>query len=285
MSTLIIGLSLGMLLFLLAAGLTLIFGMLGVINFAHGAIYMLGAYLSYEIGQSSGSFLVGVLSATLITALAGAVIEKLTLRPLYDRPHFYQLILTFGLILVISEVVRFFWGPGYQAVSAPELLSGTVEMLGSTIPVYRLFVIGFGLIVSASLYLLIEKSTFGMLVRASSSDPEMVRTLGLPVGVIRMSVFAIGCGLSGLAGSIAAPLYPIELGMATNTIIDCFIVVILGGLGNVRGAIAASILIGMVRAFGYVYLASWVDIMTFALLIGTLLTRPQGLFARVERTA
>lgn len=274
-----------MLLFLLAAGLTLIFGMLGVINFAHGAIYMLGAYLSYEIGQSSGSFLVGVLSATLITALAGAVIEKLTLRPLYDRPHFYQLILTFGLILVISEVVRFFWGPGYQAVSAPELLSGTVEMLGSTIPVYRLFVIGFGLIVSASLYLLIEKSTFGMLVRASSSDPEMVRTLGLPVGVIRMSVFAIGCGLSGLAGSIAAPLYPIELGMATNTIIDCFIVVILGGLGNVRGAIAASILIGMVRAFGYVYLASWVDIMTFALLIGTLLTRPQGLFARVERTA
>lgn len=274
-----------MLLFLLAAGLTLIFGMLGVINFAHGAIYMLGAYVSYEIGKRTGSFLAGVLTATLITALAGAVIEKLTLRPLYERPHFYQLILTFGLILVLSDIVRFFWGPGYQQVAIPPLLNGTVDMLGSTIPVYRLFVIGFGAIVSTSLYLLLEKSTFGMLVRAASSDAEMVRILGLPVGTVRMGVFAIGCGLSGLAGAIAAPLYPIELGMATNTIIDCFIVVILGGLGNIRGAVAASLLIGMVRAIGYVYLPSWVDIMTFTLLIGTLLTRPQGLFYRAGRTA
>ncbi len=274
-----------MLLFLLAAGLTLIFGMLGVINFAHGAIYMLGAYVSYEIGKRTGSFLAGVTVATVITALAGAVIEKLTLRPLYERPHFYQLILTFGLILVLSDMVRFFWGNGYQQVAIPPLLNGTVDMLGSTIPVYRLFVIGFGAIVSASLYLLLEKSTFGMLVRASSSDAEMVRILGLPVGTVRMGVFSIGCGLSGLAGSIAAPLYPIELGMATNTIIDCFIVVILGGLGNIRGALVASLLIGMVRAVGYVYLPSWVDIMTFTLLIGTLLTRPQGLFYRAGRTA
>ncbi|MDP3166593.1 MAG: branched-chain amino acid ABC transporter permease [Hydrogenophaga sp.] len=285
MSTIVIGLSLGMLLFLLAAGLTLIFGMLGVINFAHGAIYMLGAYVSYEIGKRTGSFLAGVTVATVITALAGAVIEKLTLRPLYERPHFYQLILTFGLILVLSDMVRFFWGNGYQQVAIPPLLNGTVDMLGSTIPVYRLFVIGFGAIVSASLYLLLEKSTFGMLVRASSSDAEMVRILGLPVGTVRMGVFSIGCGLSGLAGSIAAPLYPIELGMATNTIIDCFIVVILGGLGNIRGALVASLLIGMVRAVGYVYLPSWVDIMTFTLLIGTLLTRPQGLFYRAGRTA
>lgn len=274
-----------MLLFLLAAGLTLIFGMLGVINFAHGAIYMLGAYVSYEMGKRSGSFLVGVLGATFVTAVVGAVVEKLALRPLYARPHFYQLILTFGLILVLSDAVRFFWGPGYQETPIPALWAGTVDMLGSTIPIYRLFVIGFGAIVSVGLYLLIEKSTFGMLVRAASSDPEMVRTLGLPVGAIRMSVFAIGCGLSGMAGSIASPLFPIELGMATNTIIDCFIVVILGGLGNVRGAIAASLLIGMVRAVGYVYLASWVDIMTFGLLIGTLLTRPQGLFFRTARTA
>jgi len=274
-----------MLLFLLAAGLTLIFGMLGVINFAHGAIYMLGAYVSYEAGKRSGSFLVGVLSATVLTALVGAAVEKLTLRPLYERPHFYQLILTFGLILVVSDVVRFFWGAGYQEVAIPPLWSGTVDMLGSTIPIYRLFVIGFGVIVSGGLYLMLEKSTLGMLVRAASSDAEMVRILGLPVGAIRMGVFAIGCGLSGLAGAIAAPLFPIELGMATNTIIDCFVVVILGGLGNIRGAVAASILIGMVRAIGYVYLPSWVDIITFTLLIGTLLIRPQGLFYRTARTA
>ncbi len=285
MSTIVIGLSLGMLLFLLAAGLTLIFGMLGVINFAHGAVYMLGAYVSYETGKRTRSFLVGVLSATFFTALVGAVVEKLTLRPLYERPHFYQLILTFGLILILSDMVRFFWGPGYQEVAIPLFLNNTVDMFGSTIPIYRLFVIGFGAVVSLSLYLVLEKSTFGMLVRAASSDAEMVRILGLPVGAIRMAVFAVGCGLSGLAGAIAAPLFPIELGMATNTIIDCFIVVILGGLGNIRGAIAASMLIGMVRAIGYVYLPSWVDIMTFTLLIGTLLTRPQGLFYRTARTA
>ena len=200
-------------------------------------------------------------------------------------PHFYQLILTFGLILVLTDLVRFFWGSGYQQVAIPAMWSGTVDMLGSTIPIYRLFVIGLGAVVSAGLYLFLEKSTFGMLVRAASSDAEMVRILGLPVGAIRMTVFAIGCGLSGVAGAIAAPLFPIELGMATNTTLDCFIVVILGGLGNIRGAVAASILIGMVRAFGYVYLPSWVDIMTFSLLIGTLLTRPQGLFYRSARTA
>jgi branched-chain amino acid transport system permease protein len=216
---------------------------------------------------------------------AATRIEKLALRPLYERPHFYQLILTFGLILILSDVVRFVWGPGYQEVAIPPLWNGTVDMLGSTIPMYRLFVIGFGALVSAGLYLVLEKSTFGMLVRAASSDAEMVRILGLPVGAIRMAVFATGCGLSGLAGAIAAPLFPIELGMATNPIIDCFIVVILGGLGNIRGAIAASMLIGMVRALGYVYLPGWVDIMTFVLLIGTLLTRPQGLFYRAARTA
>jgi len=186
---------------------------------------------------------------------------------------------------VVGDAVRFFWGPGYQEVPIPQLWSGTVNMLGSTIPVYRLFVIGFGAIISVGLYLVLEKSTFGMLVRAASSDAEMVRILGLPVGTVRMAVFSIGCGLSGLAGAIAAPLFPIELGMATNTIIDCFIVVILGGLGNIRGAIAASMLIGMVRALGYVYMPGWVDILTFVLLIGTLLTRPQGLFHRATRTA
>jgi branched-chain amino acid transport system permease protein len=285
MSTIIIGLSLGMLLFLLAAGLTLIFGMLGVINFAHGAIYMIGAYVSLEVTKRTGSFSAGVVVATLATAVLGAVVEKLTLRPLYSRPHYYQLLLTFGLILVLSDAVRFLWGPGYQEGAIPLVLAGTVDMAGSTIPVYRLFVIGFGAIVSAGLYLMLEKSTFGMLVRAASSDAEMVRVLGLPVGLIRMVMFAVGCGLSGLAGAIAAPLFPVELGMATNTIVDCFIVVILGGLGNIRGAVAASLLIGMVRAFGYVYLPSWVDIMTFTLLIATLLTRPQGLFYRAARTA
>jgi branched-chain amino acid transport system permease protein len=285
MSTLVIGLSLGLLLFLLASGLTLIFGMLGVINFAHGALYMLGAYLSYELGHRSGSFTVGVLAAVVITTAVGALMERITLRPIYDRPHFYQLILTFGFILVLSEAVKIFWGFGYREVPTPELLSGTVNMAGSTIPVYRLFVIGVGLAVGAALFLLLERSTFGMLVRAASSDDEMVRLLGLPALSVRTAVFALGSGLAGLAGAIAAPLFPIDLGMATNTIIDCFIVVILGGLGNIRGAVAASILIGLVRALGYTFAPSWVDVLTFGLLIATLLTRPQGLFSRPVRVA
>ncbi len=285
MSTVIIGLSLGMLLFLLASGLTLIFGMLGVINFAHGALYMLGAYLAFDIQLRTGSFVAGLAVATAGVGLVGVAMERLALRPLYNRPHFYQLILTFGFILVISEAVKFVWGLGYQETPMPALLAGTVELAGSTIPVYRLFVIVFGLLVSAALFFVLEKSTFGMLVRAASSDGEMVRILGLPAATIRSAVFGVGAGLAGLAGAISAPLFPIELGMATNTIIDCFIVVILGGLGNIRGVVAASLLIGMVRAVGYTFMPSWVDILTFAMLIATLLTRPQGLFSRQARLA
>lgn len=285
MSTLIIGLSLGMLLFLLASGLTLIFGMLGVINFAHGALYMLGAYLAFDIGQRTGSFVLAVLLATVLTAVVGLAMERFALRPIYKRPHFYQLILTFGFILVLTEAIKMIWGLGYKEAPIPELLAGTVDVGGSTIPVYRLFVIAVGLVVGAGLFLLLERSTFGMLVRAASSDDEMVRMLGLPATTIRTAVFALGSGLAGLAGAIAAPLFPIELGMATTIIIDCFIVVILGGLGNIRGAVAASILIGLVRALGYTLAPSWVDVLTFGLLIATLLTRPQGLFSRPVRAA
>ncbi len=285
MSMIIIGLSLGMLLFLLASGLTLIFGMLGVINFAHGALYMLGAYLAFDIGHRTGSFILGLIVATLVTAVVGIAMERLALRPLYSRPHFYQLILTFGFILVITEAVKFFWGMGYKEAPMPAALAGTVALFGSTIPVYRLFVIGFGAAVSLALFLALERSTFGMKVRAASSDAEMVQILGLPASTIRNAVFGLGTGLAGLAGAIAAPLIPVELGMATNMIIDCFIVVILGGLGNIRGVVAAAILIGMVRAIGYTFMPSWVDVLTFSLLIATLMTRPQGLFSRPARSA
>lgn len=281
----IIGLSLGMLLFLLASGLTLIFGMLGVINFAHGALYMLGAYLAFEIIRRTGSFALGLVAATLTTAAIGVVMERLALRPLYARPHFYQLILTFGFILVITEAVKFTWGLGYKEAPMPTALAGTIALFGSTIPVYRLFVIAFGAFVSIALFLALERSTFGVKVRAASSDAEMVQILGLRAATIRNAVFGLGAGLAGLAGAIAAPLFPIELGMATNMIIDCFIVVILGGLGNIRGVVAAALLIGMVRAVGYTFVPSWVDVMTFSLLIATLMTRPQGLFSRPARSA
>jgi len=167
----------------------------------------------------------------------------------------------------------------------PDALAGTIVLFGSTIPIYRLFVIIFGAVVSIALFLALERSTFGMKVRAASSDAEMVQILGLRAANIRNAVFGLGAGLAGLAGAIAAPLFPIELGMATTVIIDCFIVVILGGLGNIRGVVAAAILIGMVRAVGYTFAPSWVDVLTFSLLIATLMTRPQGLFSRPVRSA
>lgn len=285
MSTIVIGLSLSFLLFLLAAGLTLIFGMLGVINFAHGALYMLGAYVCYQIVQWTGSFWIGLALAPLVVAVLGAAMERLALKPVYDRDHVYQLLLTFGFILVIEEAVRLVWGLDYKQVPTPDLFSQPVALFGSQIPSYRLFIIVFGAAVSALLFLVIDKSRYGMVIRATSSDSDMAETLGINVSRVRTLVFALGSGLAALGGVIAAPLVPIELGMGFSVIIDCFVVVIIGGLGSIRGAIFAALLLGMARAIGFTYAAEWVDLITFTLLIVTLLTRPAGLFSRKGRAA
>ncbi|MET4119857.1 branched-chain amino acid transport system permease protein [Bradyrhizobium sp. JR1.5] len=284
-STIVIGLSLSFLLFLLAAGLTLIFGMLGVINFAHGALYMLGAYVCYQIVHWTGSFWIGLAIAPIVVAALGAAMEVTTLRPVYGRDHIYQLLLTFGFILVIEESVRLVWGLDYKQVPTPELFSQPIAMLGSQIPSYRLFIIGFGALVSALLFLLLDRSRLGMVIRAASSDSEMAQTLGINVARVRTAVFALGSGLAALGGVVAAPLVPIELGMGFSVIIDCFVVVIIGGLGNIKGAILAALLLGMARAAGFTYAPEWVELITFVLLIVTLMTRPSGLFSRKGRSA
>lgn len=285
MSTIIIGLSLSFLLFLLAAGLTLIFGMLGVINFAHGALYTLGAYVAYQIVQMTGSFWLGLLFAPLIVAVVGALMEILTLRRVYNSDHIYQLLLTFGFILVFDEATKLIWGLDYKQVPTPDIFAMPIEMFGSHIPAYRLFVIVFGVVVSLGLFLLLDRSKLGMVIRASSSDPAMTQTLGIDVAKVRTGVFALGAGLAALGGVITAPLVPIELGMGFSVIIDCFIVVIIGGLGNIRGAIFASLLLGMTRAAGFTYAPEWVELLTFVLLIGTLMFRPAGLFSYKGRAA
>jgi branched-chain amino acid transport system permease protein len=285
MSIIVIGLSLSFLLFLLAAGLTLIFGMLGVINFAHGALYMLGAFVGYQIVHMTGSFWLGLLFAPLIVACVGALIEILALKQVYDRDHIFQLLLTFGFILVIDDATKMIWGFDYKQVPTPAMFSAPISMFGSQIPSYRLFVIGFGAAVSLALFLLLDRSKWGMIIRAASSDPEMAQTLGVNVNRVRTGVFALGAYLAALGGVISAPLVPIELGMGFSVIIDCFVVVIIGGLGNIRGAIFASLLLGMTRAAGYTYATEWVELLTFALLIGTLMFRPAGLFSTKGRSA
>jgi len=281
----IIGLSLAAVLFLLSAGLTLIFGMLGVINFAHGSFYMLGAYLGYQVISLTGSYWVALVAAPLIGGVIGAAMERAALRPVYGREHHYQMLLTFGFILILDEAVRAIWGLDYKEVGTPQILAAPTHLLGATVSTYRLFIIGFGAVMAVALFVILEKTRIGIVVRAASSDPEMVRGLGINVDTVRTTVFAFGTGLAALAGTVTAPLFPIELGMGFSVIIDCFVIIIIGGLGSIKGAVIAALLVGLVRSAGYAVIPEWVDFATYSLLILVLLSRPQGLFGRRARIA
>jgi branched-chain amino acid transport system permease protein len=285
MSVVVIGLSLGMLLFLLAAGLTLIFGMLGVVNFAHGALYMLGAYAAYQVVTWTGSFWIALVLSPLIVGGIGAGMEFLVLRPTYVRDHMYQLLATFGAILVFEDAVRLVYGLNYKLLATPPLLAGSIEMFGSAVSAYRLLIIGIGALVSLVLFLVLERSRVGLVVKAASVDSEMAGALGVNVARVRTLVFAVGSGLAALGGVVAGPLLNVDVGMGMAIIIDGFIVVVLGGLGNIRGAVLGALLIGMARALGQKYAPALIDLATYALFASVLLWRPQGLFNRKRRQA
>lgn len=283
MSVLVIGLSIGMLLFLLAAGLTLIFGMLGVINFAHGALYMLGAYLAYQTVTWTGSFWLALVLSPLIVAAVAAAMEFVAMRPVYTRDHFYQVLLTFGAILVIDEAVRTIWGLQPKLLSAPPGLDGSVPLFGTDVSAYRLFIIGFGAGVSALLFFVLERSRFGMVIRACNKDSDMASCLGINVPRVRTSIFALGAGLAALGGVVSGPMFPVDTNMGFLVIINCFIVVVVGGLGNIKGSLLGALLIGLVQAYGQRYVPQLIGVLTYLLFIGVLLTRPQGLFSRTLR--
>lgn len=278
MSVVLIGLSIGMLLFLLAAGLTLVFGLLGVVNFAHGSLYMLGAYAAFQLVSWTGNFWLALLIAPILVGLVGGLLEYFTLRPLYGRDPAYQLLLTFGYILLIEEFIRMVWGVNFKSISPPQAFAGTTELFGSTIINYRLFIIGFGAMLSIALFYVIERTRIGIVVRAASVNSAMVSCLGIDVGKVRTGVFVAGTMLAAISGVVAGPLLPLKLGMSFSIIIDCFIVVVIGGLGNIRGAILGALLIGMSRAVGQQFAADWILLLTYALLIITLIFRPEGLF-------
>ena len=278
MSVVLIGLSIGMLLFLLAAGLTLVFGLLGVVNFAHGSLYMLGAYVAFQLVTWTGNFWLALVIAPIIVGLVGGILEYFTLRPLYGRDAAYQLLLTFGYILLIEEFIRMAWGVNFKSINPPLGLAGTTELFGSTVTDYRIFIIGFGTLLSIALFYVIERTRIGIVVRAASVNSAMVSCLGIDVGRVRTGVFVAGTMLAAISGVIAGPLLPLKLGMSFSIIIDCFMVVVIGGLGNIRGAILGAMLIGMTRAVGQQFAADWIFLLTYALLIVTLIFRPEGLF-------
>ena len=290
------GLQQGVTLFLLAAGLTLVFGVMHLINLAHGTLYMVGAYVAATVTQVSGNFLWGVLAAVAAAGLTGAAIEIIALRRLYDRGHLDQVLATFGVIMFFNELVKVLWGPQALFLSPPAILSGTVEVIpGVPYPAYRLLIIGVGLAVALAVRQLITGTRTGMLIRAGATDREMVGALGVAVNRLFTRVFAIGAMLAGLAGAMAGPLLAIEVGMGEHILILTFVVVIIGGIGSVRGALVGALLVGLVDTYGRAFLpvvlrgflsptaadgigASLSSIAIYVLMAAVLIWRPRGLF-------
>jgi len=290
------GLQFGLMLFLLAAGLTLVFGIMDMINLAHGSLYMVGAYLAASVATASGSFVLAVLAAMAGTAVLGALLEGSLLRHLYQRDHLHQVLATFGLILMANEAVRMIWGPEALSLNPPQALSGPVE-LGAELfyPAYRLMIIAVGLAVAVLLYFLVAHTRLGMLVRAGASNREMARIMGVRVRLVFTLVFAIGAALCALAGALLGPLLAVQVGMGESVLILAFVVIVIGGIGSVRGAFVGALLVGMVDTMGRTLLPmslravlppsvaanlgpALASILIYVLMAGVLFFRPQGLF-------
>ncbi len=247
------GLQFGLMLFLLAAGLTLVFGIMDMINLAHGSLYMLGAYLAASAGAASGSFLVGTLAGVAGAALFGVLLEVSLLRRLYARDHLSQVLGTFALLMMANEAVRFIWGSQPIALSPPAALSGPVELLpGFSYPAYRLLIIGVGLAVALALWALITRTRVGMRVRAGASNREMAMAMGTDVKRLFTALFALGSALCGVAGALLGPLLAVQVGMGESILILAFVVIVIGGIGSMRGALLGALLVGVVDTAGRV---------------------------------
>ncbi len=259
------GLQFGVMLFLMAAGLTLVFGIMDLLNLAHGSLYMVGAYLAATVFQATGSFLLGLVVALPGTALVGMAVEVLTLRTLYSRDHLDQVLVTFGLILFFNELTKIVWGPQALFLDAPDALSGTVEILpGAPYPAFRLAIIGVGIGVAAGLYFLITKTRLGMLIRASATHREIVGAMGINVGRLYTLVFGLGAMLAGLAGVMAGPIYAVEVGMGEDILILTFVVIVIGGIGSIRGALLGAVLVGLIDTLGRAFLPTILKLFTDA---------------------
>ncbi len=290
------GLQFGLMLFLLAAGLTLVFGIMDMINLAHGSLYMLGAYLMATAVQATGSFVAGLLLAVLGTGLIGLLLEVSLLRRLYQRDHLSQVLATFALILIANELVRMVWGAQPVMLSLPAALSGPVELMpGLYYPAYRLLIIGVGLAVALLLYWLVTRTRTGMLVRAGASNREMATALGVNIRSLFTAVFCVGAMLCAVAGALLGPLLAVQVGMGEEILILAFVVIVIGGIGSIRGALVGALLVGMADTMGRAFLpllfrellspqyasglgSGLASILIYLLMAAVLFWKPQGLF-------
>ena len=266
-----------MLLFLVASGLTLIFGMMGVLNFAHGAIYMLGAYFSFSILQWTGQFWLSLVFAPFMVAGIGIIIERFLLRKVHAFGHAHELLLTFGVAYIIEELVKIIWGNEPLLVKLPPILDGSVAFLGIEYPVYRLFILVISFLVFALMFTILFKTRAGIIVRAAVSNKNMVDALGFNVPMIFLLLFGMGAWLAGLAGVIGGPYLITNPGMAATIIIDLFVVVVVGGLGSIEGALIASLIIGQLQSIGILFLPQFAIVFEFLLMALVLIFRPHGL--------
>jgi branched-chain amino acid transport system permease protein len=272
------GLAYAGLLFLVSSGLTLVFGMMNVLNFAHAAFYMLGAYFSYSILQWSGNFWLSMLLCPLMLFALGALVERFLLRRVHRHGHLHELLLTFGLAYIITEGVKWIWGNYSLAVSLDGFFTGRVSLLGITYPVYRLFIIGCAVAVGAAMSCVFYRTRVGIIVRAAVDDHEMVNALGINVPLVFMLVFAVGAALSGFAGVIAGPLLTTYPGMAAEILVDAFVVIVVGGFGSLGGALLASLIIGQLQAFGVLLVPKLSLALIYLLMAVVLVVKPSGLF-------
>lgn len=272
------GLGLGVIYVLLAVGLSLIFGLMAVTNFAHGSLYMLGAYFSFTVLAFTGNFWLGLVGGAVLVGVLGIVTEVLLLRPLAGRSLDHPLLLTFGLSLVLVEAVRLLWGKAGLELNTPSALSGAYNLGFMMFPAYRVFVIAVTALALIGLWLFLTRTNVGLIIRAGTRDPLMVRALGFNFNAIRTAVFGIGAALAGLAGALVGPLGGVYAEMGINVIIESFVVVVVGGMGSLLGAVVAGLLIGEVVSFTTLFAPKFSHLAVFVVMAVVLILRPSGLF-------
>ena len=274
--------ALSALLFLVSVGLSLVFGILGVVNFAHGVFYMLGAYVAFTLAGVTGSFWAALVLAPPIVGALGAVLERSTLRFIYRRPPIYQLLLTFGLAMILEEGVRMGWGATARPVDPPAVLAGSVTIAGTVYPRYRLFLIAAGVLVAVGLWLFLTRTRAGLVIRAVAQNGDMVGCLGGDVQRVRTLVFGAACALAALGGVVAAPMTTAYLGMGISVIVDAFVVVVIGGLGSIVGSMAGSLIVGAAQTWGGYYISEAAMAIMYVVMGAIILFRPWGLFGAEE---
>lgn len=272
------GLSWGMVLFMISMGLTTVFGVMGVLNFAHGSLFMLGAYFSLQLVRWFSSFWIGIFVAPILVAILAIIIERCLLRPVYGRDVSYQLLLTFGVMLFLDDGVRIIWGPAHHIVNPPDVLSGVVHLLGQTYPVYRLFLIAIGPALGLLLWALFSFSRSGKIIRAAAMDREMAEIIGVRAPVLFTAVFGFGAWLAALGGALVAPNQSVGPAIGEHIIIESFIVVVIGGMGSFPGAFVGALILGLLGSFGATMAPKFQMALPYILLAVVLLTRPRGIF-------